>query len=311
MLRRIFIGMCSMAAMLPSTSTHAQYYFHSSRYFDSDFVMEVGGTFGLMNALTDLGGNKAIGQPFLIDLNFENSNFSGGFYFTGMYRNIIGIRLEGCFGTAAGADSLYKNTTRSPGRYERNLSFRSPVTDFQLGLEFHPFTLIGRKAREGELPLVSPYIHAGVGYFYFEPKAKLNGRWYSLQPLRTEGQGFSEYPDRKPYSLGQMNFHLGGGIRMELSEWIVARLEIDHRTLYTDYLDDVSQDKDSYIDPSLFYKYLPPTRAVLASQLNFRAPERIVPIPYTPDNPRGDPKDNDAYFTIQLKVGVMLGRRKR
>ena len=26
---------------------------------------------------------------------------------------------------------------------------------------------------------------------------------------------------------------------------------------------------------------------------------------------RGDPKDNDAYFTIQLKVGITLGRQKR
>ena len=37
----------------------------------------------------------------------------------------------------------------------------------------------------------------GVGYFSFNPQAKLGNRWIDLQPLSTEGQGFPEYPDRK------------------------------------------------------------------------------------------------------------------
>ena len=31
----------------------------------------------------------------------------------------------------------------------------------------------------------------GVGGFYFNPKAKYEGKWVSLQPLGTEGQGLN------------------------------------------------------------------------------------------------------------------------
>ena len=311
MRRLLTLGLfCLMVLLLPSR-VNAQYYFYSDRFYDSDWIIEAGGTFGLMNALTDLGGNKAVGKPFLFDLNFQNSNISGGFYLTGMYKNFLGLRLEACTGTAAGADSLYKSALlTAPGRYARNLSFRSKINEVQLGIEFHPLTFIRSKSDEKDPPKFSPYIQFGVGYFSFDPKAKLNGQWYSLQPLRTEGQGFPEYPDRKPYELKQQNYHVGSGIRVEITDMIVARLEVDHRILQTDYLDDVSQNVDSYIDPSIFFRNLTPEKAALAAKFSYRADEITVAEPYTKSNPRGNPGDNDAFFTIHLKVGVMLGRKR-
>ncbi|MFM7671012.1 MAG: hypothetical protein ACKO6Q_00250 [Bacteroidota bacterium] len=288
----------------------AQYYFQNSRFLDNDWIVEAGGTFGVMNALTDLGGNKGIGKPFIKDLNLETTNLSGGFYFTGMYRSLIGIRLEGCFGKVEGADSVLKDVRASTfGRYERNLSFRSKINDIQVGVEFHPLFLPRYISGEDGPPLISPYIHAGIGFFAFEPKAELNGQWYSLQPLRTEGQGFPQYRDRKPYSLQQRNYHVGTGVRLELTDLIVARLEIDHRILSTDYLDDVSQ--DSYIDPTLFFQHLSPGRAAIASQIFFRSDEMNPPDAFSFSNQRGNPRNKDSYFTVQVKIGVMLGRQRR
>lgn len=301
------LGICGMSISLCSS---AQYYFHNGRYYDNDWIVEVGGTVGVMNALTDLGGNKGIGKPFLKDLNISKTNLSGGFYFTGMYRSLIGVRLEGCFGSVEGADSVLQEVRATTfGRYERNLHFKSKINDIHVGVEFHPLMLMRPISDESGPPLLSPYVHAGVGFFTFDPKAQLDGQWYSLQPLRTEGQGFPLYRDRKPYSLQQRNYQVGTGIRMELTDFIVARLEINHRILTTDYLDDVSQ--DSYIDPALFAQNLSPTRAALATQLFFRGDEITPAEPFSTANQRGDPKDKDAYFTVQLKIGVMLGRQRR
>ena len=288
----------------------AQYYFLNDRFYDNDWIVEAGGTMGIMNALTDLGGNKGIGKPFLKDLNLETTNLSGGVYFTGMYRSLIGVRLEACFGQVEGADSLLKDIrTTTFGRFERNLSFKSKINDIQVGIEFHPLFLPRYLSGEGDPPPCSPYLLAGVGFFAFEPKAELNGQWYSLQPLRTEGQGFTQYRDRKPYSLQQRNYHVGTGVRLELTNFIVARIEIDHRILTTDYLDDVSQ--DSYIDPALFAQNLSPGRAAIASQIYFRGDELNPPDAFSINNQRGNPRNKDSYFTLQLKLGVMLGRQRR
>mgnify|MGYP000480239360 FL=1 len=293
-----------------SQAATAQYYFLNDRFYDNDWIVEAGGTMGIMNALTDLGGNKGIGKPFLKDLNLETTNLSGGVYFTGMYRSLIGVRLEACFGQVEGADSLLKDIRTSTfGRFERNLSFKSKISDVQVGVEFHPLFLPRYLSGEGDSPPFSPYVLAGVGFFAFEPKAELNGQWYSLQPLRTEGQGFPQYRDRKPYSLQQRNYHVGAGVRMELTNFIVARIEIDHRILTTDYLDDVSQ--DSYIEPTLFAQHLSPGRAAIASQIFFRSAELNPPDAFSVNYQRGNPRNKDSYFTLQLKLGVMLGRQRR
>ena len=293
-----------------SQAATAQYYFLNDRFYDNDWIVEAGGTMGIMNALTDLGGNKGIGKPFLKDLNLETTNLSGGVYFTGMYRSLIGVRLEACFGQVEGADSLLKDIRTSTfGRFERNLSFKSKISDVHVGVEFHPLFLPRYLSGEGDPPPFSPYVLAGVGFFAFEPKAELNGQWYSLQPLRTEGQGFPQYRDRKPYSLQQRNYHVGAGVRMELTNFIVARIEIDHRILTTDYLDDVSQ--DSYIEPTLFAQHLSPGRAAIASQIFFRSDELNPPDAFSVNYQRGNPRNKDSYFTLQLKLGVMLGRQRR
>lgn len=149
----------------------------------------------------------------------------------------------------------------------------------------------------------------GAGYFSFEPEANLNGQWYALAPLKLEGQGFTEYPKRKPYDLKQINLLGGLGLRYEVNDFINARIELVHRKLFTDYLDDVSTD---YIDPALFYNYLSPTQAALAQQLYFRRNELNASDaqPLTGDQ-RGDPKDKDAYFTIQAKIGFIIGAQRR
>ncbi|MEQ1678101.1 MAG: hypothetical protein ABL876_15445, partial [Chitinophagaceae bacterium] len=107
----------------------------------------------------------------------------------------------------------------------------------------------------------------------------------------------------------QFNIAAGAGLRYQLNPSFTARLEFVHRILTTDYLDDVSNEK--YIDPLLFNTYLSPNRAAIAQQLADRRNELPPSEISTPNDQRGDPKDNDAFFTIQLKISMTLGRQRR
>lgn len=291
--------------LLFAAAAKPQFYFYDNKYMENGLVIETGASFGIMNCMTDLGGGKGPGKKFTKDINWKNSKIAFGIYVVGLYQNRAGLRLEANFGDVTAYDSILKDVAASTaGRYERNLSFRSKVNEFQLLAEIHPLLFINLD----EAPRLSPYALVGAGIYSFDPKAKLKGIWYSLQSLRTEGQGFREYPDREPYKLTQLNISAGLGLRYELNSFLNARLEVNYRFLNTDYLDDVSTD---YINPNLFNVYLPINQAAVAQQLYNRKYElNPSDLPGIGDQ-RGNPKDKDAYFTIQLKAGIVLGRVRR
>lgn len=262
-----------------------------------DFTYEIGASIGAMNAFTDVGGNDGIGSRFLKDYNLKTTQLSGGVYFMVKYKNYIGLRLEGTLGSVKGYDSILPPNDQQE-RYLRNLSYYSKIAEVSLLAEFHPIEAF----TENE-PLVSPYLLAGVGFFHFNPQANLNGAWINLQPLSTEGQGFAEYPNRKVYSLNQLNIPLGIGAKYDLNDLINIKLEFQYRFLFTDYLDDVST---RYIDPVIFSKYY--TGADLQNALLLN--DRSKPGAQTAhiDGIRGSSKYNDAYFSFNLKIGFALGK---
>ena len=262
---------------------------------------------GAMNAFTDLGGRKGLGKRGVKDFNFKNTELCGGMFFSAVYKNEIALRIEGTFGQIHAYDSILKNVAATTnGRYERNLSFRSSISEVSALVEIHPFYLFGNFDDDHYPPAVSPYVVFGLGYFHFNPQAMLNGNWVDLQPLSTEGEGFSEYPNVKPYKLTQFNFPLGIGGRYDLSPLVNVRAEILTRILQTDYLDDVS---GRYIDPSVFANHFSGLKLQDALLLN----DRHKPGAETahPGGIRGNPKNNDSYITFNLKIGVTLGRQRR
>lgn len=286
----------------------AQYYFYDNNYYDNPIVYEIGGSVGIMNCLTDLGGKKGIGKKFIKDLNFGNTQLAGSVYLSANYKNAVALRLEGTFGQVKAYDSILKKVKTSTfGRYERNLSFRSNITEFMAVAEIHPLFIFKKYDENDELPRYSPYVVAGVGFFSFNPQAKLLNKWVDLQPLSTEGQGFAEYPKRKQYKLRQTSIPVGAGIKYELSPMINLRAEFVYRILSTDYLDDVST---TYIDPTLYSNYFTGAKLTNALLLNDRQYE-LDPTHITSDgDQRGHSTNNDAYFTFNLKIGIIFGRER-
>lgn len=288
----------------------AQYYFYNENYYDRPLLLEFGGSVGVMNSLTDLGGRKGPGKKGVKDFNIKNTQMCGSVFFSAMYQNSFAVRIEGTFGQVKGYDSILASVaSSSEGRYERNLSFRSSITEVMAVAEFHPVYIFGNFNDDHYPPAFSPYLLAGIGYFHFNPQTQLNGAWVDLEPLHTEGQGFSEYPDRHPYKLNQINIPIGIGVKYELSANFNVRAEMVLRKLQTDYLDDVST---KYIDPSAFPNHLSGVQLGQAILLNNRYRSPAIPVANTahPDGIRGNPNNNDSYFNFTIKLGIILNRER-
>lgn len=298
------LSLLSIVVILTFTANRSfsQTNFPDDPYFKSNFTFEYGASLGFMNCLTDLGGGKGIGKPFIKDVNVGNTQPEGSVYFTTFYKNAVGLRTEAVWGVVKASDAVLKNVKESTGgRFERNLSFRSTIFEISLLGELHPL-YFKKYYPSDKLPRISPYLLGGIGYFVFNPRAKYDGTWVDLRPLSTEGQGFAEYPDRKFYKLKQINFPVGGGIKYKLSDQFNFSAECVYRILTTDYLDDVST---TYIDKNLFQKYLG-AQAATAVALYDRQKE-IVPTSSTNvGDIRGNPKNNDAYFSFNFKIGIIF-----
>lgn len=266
--------------------------------------LEIGLGLGPMFFVGDLGGSAGVGRPFIKDLDMPLTKFSKGLYAVYYPSEWIGVRIAANHGVVEGDDA---ETPAKGGaemdRLERNLSFKSSILEAYLALEISP-TVFFEKF-DGLVGKFRPYGVIGIGGYKFNPKAQLHGEWVELHPLRLEGQGMTAYPDRKEYSLMQLEVPMGFGFKYYLKENMFVGLEILHRQCFTDYIDDVST---GYIDVNHFNSYLSPQDASNASQLYYRGT-----YPGAQTNPneirtyqRGDPTENDAFFSTILRFGWRL-----
>jgi Domain of unknown function (DUF6089) len=179
---------------------------------------------------------------------------------------------------------------QDPRARERNLSFRSDVSEISVQGEFSP---LGFDILAGKIS--SPYIFAGVGGFLFNPQAAIKGIWYDLQPLGTEGQGMTGYNTR--YKRFSGNMPVGIGLRFSLNRRVNLGFEFGMRYTFTDYLDDVSKyypdlDQLSAISPT-------------AASLAFRRPELTGDVSVPPLN-RGTVKGKDRYLIAGVTLSFNL-----
>lgn len=279
---------------------------HSQSLVVANGKLEAGLAIGPSFFLGDLGGNQGVGSTFIKDVNLQFTQILKGAYINVYPAEWVGIRLAANYGGLQGADSIIAPKGGAEmDRLQRNLSFKSSLTEAYLALEFYPTVFLERS--ENLKHKFRPYGIAGIGVFHFNPKAAFtdaegNKQWVALQPLHLEGQGMAEYPDRKPYSLTQMHLLVGFGIKYYVTDRMFLGLEVLHRKTFTDYIDDVST---SYIDPAYFNNYLSPENTAIAQQLAWRqnSPFSAADI----GGQRGDPTENDAFFSGLFRIGWRIG----
>ncbi len=268
---------------------------------------ELGLGIGPMFFLGDLGGAAGVGKTFVKDLDLPLTKLNKGLYLNYYPSEWLGFRIAGNLGYVEGddAEAPAKGGWEEDRKY-RNLHFRSKIKEAYAALEFYPTVFFERY--DGLLGKLRPYVLGGAGIYHFNPQAKdVDGKWVDLAPLKLEGQGFAQYPDSKPYELTQMNLLAGFGFKYYLKENMYIGLEVLHRKLFTDYVDDVSH--DYYIDPINFDSNLPATQAAQARRLYYRGIYSFPATrPYQEFAERGDPKENDAYFSSILRFGWRLGQ---
>jgi hypothetical protein len=148
----------------------------------------------------------------------------------------LSAQLNYYHGSIEGADSL----TKERDNKLRNLSFETRIDEISLLLNLSLFS--NRTKR-----LANPYLFAGGGIFFFNPKARYYGsnpayygQLISLQPLGTEGQYISEGNYPKPYKLYQAVIPIGVGTYLRLNQKWKLKVEFSEHFTLTDYLDDAS-----------------------------------------------------------------------
>ncbi|MDB5226084.1 MAG: hypothetical protein JWN78_277 [Bacteroidota bacterium] len=288
---------------------------------------DIGFSFGPNFALTDLGGAKKIGSPFIRDIDFQATRFCISVFYRYNVNKWLAVRGNLMYGMLAADDKNTDGTPPGPNgptdswyRARRNLNFITHIVEFQGMAEINLKKYV-HDAGKGEKERWAPYIGGGVGFFWFDPYTKLNGEKVKLKPLGTEGQNIGY---KKTYSNFQFDLIAMIGVKYNITEKFSVALEGVYHQTFTDYLDDVS---GNYINPTDISKLSPEGQQLQnransgrypSDQFNFVEGQRysnptearygqIITDPNAVGQQRGDKKDNDQFLHVQLTFTFSLG----
>lgn len=266
------------------------------------FWFAVLSVFGLVFSMTDstaqsremglmLGvmGYKGDLNPVMFNDKFLHPGI--GIVYRRYYNNHWAFRAGFNYGRVSADDAMAEDSFS----INRNLSFRSDIMELQGGYEFNFFPY----QTANPATFFTSYLFAGLAIYRFNPKAELNGQWYALQPLGTEGQGTEIYPERKPYSRISISMPFGGGLKFKLTKRFCTVIELGVRRCFLDYLDDVSK---SYADPATIRKEY----GKVAVQLSDRSINKGSP---QIGRQRGNSTDKDWYWFGGIQICYTLSKK--
>jgi len=242
----------------------------------------IGASYGFTNYLGDLDD----------DFTFRFTEYGVGVH---VVRSIVDrwqVRATYFHGYIEAADREAVNTSN----YKRNLGFRTSIDEISVQGIFR--FLKNEKGFQLRTRL-TPYVFAGIALFHFNPQANLDGKWYDLQTLGTEGQWLEgDYPD--PYKLWQASIPFGGGLAFKLSYSFDIAFEMGLRKTFTDYIDDVST---KYPD----LEKLHAEKGDVAYQLSYRGNRNGVDDSDISFKHRGNPGSMDLYAYTHLSITYYFG----
>lgn len=298
-----------------------------------------------LNAMNYFGDLAPNATPFSTDISLTKPGV--GIFYGHRFGPRYTIRAAFNYGSIHGDDYEAADPNDSEGvfRYIRNLSFRNRIKEFNLVAMFDLFkndaTYISRVQ-------FTPYVYVGITVLHHNPQAYVGedsglpeaGEWVDLQEIGTEGQYANLEPGDvnygiEPYENWQIAIPAGIGIRYRLNQVMDFSFETGFRYLFTDYLDDVSQ---NHVDPGVFDSDLARYLSDRSQEMNAavsgdnRQNEQYQSFTsgrlntftgrdgntYTkiagygsefPENVRGNDNENDLYIVTSLKVSFIIGGR--
>jgi hypothetical protein len=198
-------------------------------------------------------------------------------------------RVAAKTGTLGADDKLNKDSAI----YFRNLSFQTRLSDVEAVLMYRLFS--------DDRSRINLYGFGGVAVFRFNPYTYDQfGIQRYLQPLGTEGQGLSGYPQSNLYSLTELSIPVGFALQYRLTPNVSLAWEFAFRKTFTDYIDDLSTDYADEFD-LLF------GRGPVAADLSYRGDEMLLTNPNVPYSMpkgarRGNPGAKDLYYFTGLNL---------
>ncbi len=300
-------------------------------------------SFGInsMNYFGDLAPKSSITST---DISFTRPGIS-----LSLERKIlprVSVRGNLLYGRLKGSDfkSADPNDINARFRYVRNLQFRNDILEFSAVGILDLIPNYGSFVTRNDF---TPYVFAGIGVFYHNPKGLVPetdintgnalaeaGQWVALEPLGTEGQ-YIDGSGVSTYSKVQIAIPAGFGVKYRLNQGLDLSLEIGYRHLFFDHIDDVS---GSYVDLGLFDNDLARALSDRSREVNdveSGSPREIVSNPIVNEvfsrtasyvgadgrtyntvagfgqpgevNIRGDANDNDIYIITTIRITYIFG----
>jgi len=276
----IFMSVSASISMAQHTNFNSQ-----SNWSLNKKELQLG--FGATQFNGDLGGSYTFGKDYsLKDIDWPSTGFAGWLGYRQRFHPYFATTTSLCVFNLKGDDKY----SEEPIRNSRDLHFRSLNIEIQQRLEFifyaterfgSRFNLPGKKHKVNRNEQY--YVFGGLGLCYFNPQAQFkDGDWMNLRPMKTEGQA-------KAYSPLTMTLPLGIGFRVGVGRVWRVGAEIAYVKTFSDYMDDVST---VYADPASFS-----TEAAAY----FSNPAIGNP-GFAPGYQRGDPKQKDAYYHLNLII---------
>lgn len=259
----------------------------------AQWLWDYGFSLGVSNYLGDIGGKEKTRRDFVADMKMAKTRWNVGGFARYKVHQKVSVKLALDYLRIEGDDKLSSN----PARNTRNLNFRNDMFEIAVTGQvfFYEDNDLGNTYRYKNG--FRAYVFGGVGGFYSNPKALYNGSYVALRPLQTEG---------KKYSPIGLSIPVGVGFYFTIHKKHRIGYELNWRTTFTDYLDDIS---GNYADPT----NMSPEGAALSDrtgELTNVDPAFAKNFGYDFEkqvgNKRGDPTHKDSYMTMSLSYSYVL-----
>lgn len=257
----------------------------------SQWLWDYGVSAGVSNYLGDIGGREKTRRDFVADIKMAKTRWNFGGFVRYKFRPAISLKLALDYLRIEGDDKLSTN----PGRRYRNLNFRNDMFDLALTGEvfFYTNNDLGNTYRYKNG--FRAYVFGGVGGYFSNPKGYYGGSWVKLRQYQTEGVAY------KPFGI---NIPVGIGFYFTISKKHRIGYELNWRTTFSDYLDDISGNYPATAPSD-------PTAAALSLRTPELGQQAIT------DNSgayyshgwgqkRGDKTHKDSYVTMSISYSYVI-----
>ena len=168
----------------------------------------------------------------------------------------------------------------------RNLSFQTDINEVAYIFEFNYLKYGPHVLHEN----FTSYVYLGLAGFSFDPKAYMDGTWFTLSDYKTENVAYKKLSVAVPFGIG---------IKYMPNKRFAIEAQLGFRKTFTDYIDDVST-----VYPDINARFA--DGGLITAKLTDRSIEHFGTPQFKDGYQRGDPGHKDWYTSFTLGCSFRL-----